>query len=132
MSTLTELEVRVRRIENRWRQSDQEFFESMNEVAQFQARIARVASLAAAVAAGAAMRVVARHWVQVSELWAAAFAIAIGILVYALVATWLDRWRVQERDELRRRYPRHDSAEPDDAIVSETQVNEQTAKPPVS
>lgn len=125
MSTLTELEIRVRRIENRWRESDQEFFDSMNEVAQFQARISRAASLAAAVAAAAAARVIARHWVQVSELWAVGFAIAIGILVYAVFATWLDRWRVQERDELRRRYARRETAEPDVARDSETKVSEQ-------
>ena len=124
MSTLIELEARVHRIENRWRESDQEFFDSMNEVAKFQARITRVTSLAAAVAAAVALRVVARHWLQIPELWAAAFAIGIGILVYGLFATWLDRWRVHERDDLSPRYAHQKTAEPDGARNSESQIAE--------
>ena len=122
MSTLFELEARVHRFEKRWRESDQEFFDSMNEVAKFQARITRVTSLATAVAAGIALRVVLRYWLQMAELWAAAFAIATGIVVYGLFATWLDRSRVHQRGELRQWSDDHQTGEPDGAGNCETRT----------
>lgn len=98
MASLDELEMRIRRVEHRWEESDSEFYEAMLHVVHFQQRVARSTSAAVAIAGSVLLLFAIKHWFDLGGWWPQAFSLAIGILIYAVLSAWLDRWRMKARE----------------------------------